>query len=141
MIAAIVVAGVAVAGLGWFFYNEGVRSGSEEVAPVLRADSDVIDRGLHIPGINDDYAGAGPDTGAFEYRGHNLRRGTALPLPPPVASVTLPYEDPLYKLPPSDPASPPDNSSPLYYQVDGYNRIALIPGADPMRDIRLEALP
>lgn len=35
----------------------------------LDAASPLIDAGLHIPGINDDYAGAAPDVGALEYRG------------------------------------------------------------------------
>lgn len=33
----------------------------------LRSDSGLIDRGLLLPGINDDYAGEAPDIGAFEY--------------------------------------------------------------------------
>jgi hypothetical protein len=38
-------------------------SGDYTLAP----DSDLIDVGLLIPGINDDYAGAAPDIGAFEF--------------------------------------------------------------------------
>jgi hypothetical protein len=34
----------------------------------LDADSDLIDAGLFIPGINDDYVGAAPDIGTFEYQ-------------------------------------------------------------------------
>ena len=34
--------------------------------PSLRADSPLIDRGVRIPGINDDFRGAAPDLGAFE---------------------------------------------------------------------------
>jgi hypothetical protein len=33
----------------------------------LSEESDLIDSGLAIPGINDDYVGAAPDIGAFEY--------------------------------------------------------------------------
>ena len=33
----------------------------------LNSDSPLIDRGLRIPGINDDYVGAAPDIGAFEF--------------------------------------------------------------------------
>ncbi len=35
----------------------------------LNTGSDLIDRGLAIPGINDDYIGAAPDIGAFESKG------------------------------------------------------------------------
>ena len=34
----------------------------------LSADSPLIDKGVHIPGINDDYLGAAPDIGAYERR-------------------------------------------------------------------------
>ena len=34
--------------------------------------SDLIDAGVVIPGINDDYVGAAPDIGAFEYQGHGF---------------------------------------------------------------------
>jgi hypothetical protein len=34
--------------------------------------SDLIDAGIAIPGINDDYAGGGPDVGAYEYQGHGF---------------------------------------------------------------------
>lgn len=32
----------------------------------LRADSPLVDRGIHVPGINDHFQGAAPDVGAFE---------------------------------------------------------------------------
>jgi cell division septation protein DedD len=54
-ITAIGIAGIAFAGLVWFAYNEGVRSGAEETAPVLRADTAPIKRkpedagGMEIP--------------------------------------------------------------------------------------------
>jgi len=41
--------------------------------------SDLVDAGLVIPGINDDYAGAAPDIGAFEYEGYGF---TLSPAPP-----------------------------------------------------------
>ena len=41
--------------------------------------SQLIDAGLHIPGINDDYAGAAPDIGAFEYQSYGF---TLNALPP-----------------------------------------------------------
>jgi len=34
--------------------------------------SDLIDAGVIIPGINDDYIGAAPDIGAFEYQGYGF---------------------------------------------------------------------
>ena len=34
----------------------------------LPATSDLVDAGVVIPGINDDYVGSGPDIGAHEYR-------------------------------------------------------------------------
>ncbi len=34
----------------------------------LMPDSPLVDKGVHIPGINDDYAGKAPDIGAFERR-------------------------------------------------------------------------
>ena len=34
----------------------------------LRPDSPCVDKGLHIPGINDDFAGAAPDMGSHELR-------------------------------------------------------------------------
>jgi len=36
----------------------------------LRPDSPLIDRGIHIPGINDGYAGKAPDIGSHEHRSH-----------------------------------------------------------------------
>jgi len=41
--------------------------------------SNLVDAGLVIPGINDDYAGAAPDIGAFEYEGYGF---TLSPAPP-----------------------------------------------------------
>ncbi|MEK9660891.1 MAG: SPOR domain-containing protein [Alphaproteobacteria bacterium] len=55
VISAIAITVVAFAGLVWFAYNEGVRSGAEEAAPVLRADSEPVKRkpedagGMAIP--------------------------------------------------------------------------------------------
>lgn len=34
--------------------------------------SDLIDAGIAIPGINDDYAGGAPDVGAYEYQGYGF---------------------------------------------------------------------
>jgi hypothetical protein len=45
----------------------------------LTSTSQLIDEGTLIPGINDDYAGAAPDVGAFEYRGQGF---TLSALPP-----------------------------------------------------------
>lgn len=33
----------------------------------LKADSDLVDAGVHIPGINHNYSGSNPDIGAFEF--------------------------------------------------------------------------
>ena len=47
-----------------------VQSGFENAANGdyhLNADSALIDRGLLIPGINDDYTGAAPDIGVYEF--------------------------------------------------------------------------
>lgn len=38
----------------------------------LDPDSDLVDSGVLIPGINDDYVGAAPDIGAFEYPGYGF---------------------------------------------------------------------
>jgi len=38
----------------------------------LDAASDLIDAGVVIPGVNDDYAGAAPDVGAFEFAGEGF---------------------------------------------------------------------
>ena len=38
---------------------------------MLTSNSGMIDAGIVIPGINDDYAGTAPDIGAFEYRGES----------------------------------------------------------------------
>jgi hypothetical protein len=35
----------------------------------LRPDSPLIDRGVYIPGVNDDFLGTAPDPGAFEFAG------------------------------------------------------------------------
>jgi hypothetical protein len=55
--------------------------------------SDLIDAGAIIPGINDDYVGAAPDIGAFEYQGYGftLDAAPSLRLIPPggVATYTL----------------------------------------------------
>jgi hypothetical protein len=123
----------------------------------LAPGSEVIDRGILIPGINDDFSGAGPDMGAFETMesADNLRKASIdpalcplsgppdlasiFPLPPPGAAVTLPWEDPFYRLPPSDPQSPLDNSCLIFYQVDGCPRIAVVPGQTSSDAVRLEA--
>jgi len=34
----------------------------------LRADSPLVDRGVHLPGVNDDFIGRAPDIGALEFR-------------------------------------------------------------------------
>jgi len=39
----------------------------------LDSGSDLVDAGVLIPGINDDYAGSAPDIGAFEYQGGSVR--------------------------------------------------------------------
>jgi parallel beta-helix repeat protein len=39
--------------------------------------SDLIDAGLIIPGINDDYVGAAPDVGAYEYQGYGFTLAAA----------------------------------------------------------------
>jgi hypothetical protein len=41
----------------------------------LADDSDLIDAGLLIPGINDGFLGSGPDLGAFEYAGYGFALG------------------------------------------------------------------
>jgi hypothetical protein len=41
----------------------------------LSSGSPLIDRGLIIPGINDDYAGRAPDIGAFENRDNQTQPG------------------------------------------------------------------
>lgn len=49
----------------------------------LSQDSDLIDSGLLIPGINDSYVGAAPDVGAYEYPGY----GFALAVNPGLRAV------------------------------------------------------
>ena len=55
VIAALIAASVAVAALIWFAYQEGVRNGAEDAAPVVRASPDPIKRkpedagGMAIP--------------------------------------------------------------------------------------------
>jgi cell division septation protein DedD len=55
VLAAIAIAVAALAGLVWFAYSEGVRSGAEDAAPVLRADTAPVKRkpedagGMAIP--------------------------------------------------------------------------------------------
>jgi parallel beta-helix repeat protein len=55
--------------------------------------SDLIDAGVLIPGINDDYVGAAPDIGAFEYQGYGFTLDAAPSLgvidPGGVATYTL----------------------------------------------------
>ena len=54
-VGAIVIGVVALAGVVWFAYQQGIRSGAEEVAPVITASEDPIKRepedrgGLNIP--------------------------------------------------------------------------------------------
>ena len=43
--------------------------------------SAAIDNGIALPGINDDYKGAGPDLGAFEFGGHAWKAGSDLSRP------------------------------------------------------------
>lgn len=50
VIAAIGIAAVAFIGLVWFAYNQGVRNGAEEAAPVLRADNTPVKRKPDDPG-------------------------------------------------------------------------------------------
>lgn len=45
--------------------------------------SDLIDAGVVIPGVNDDYVGAAPDIGAFEYEGY----GFTLSVTPPSRAI------------------------------------------------------
>jgi parallel beta-helix repeat protein len=45
----------------------------------LAPTSDLINSGVLIPGINDDYVGTAPDIGAFEYQGYGF---TLIPAPP-----------------------------------------------------------
>ena len=45
----------------------------------LAPTSDLINGGVLIPGINDDYVGTAPDIGAFEYQGYGF---TLIPAPP-----------------------------------------------------------
>ncbi len=49
----------------------------------LDPSSDLIDAGVVIPGINDNYAGTGPDIGAYEYE----RYGFSLGITPPSQSI------------------------------------------------------
>jgi hypothetical protein len=59
-----------------------------------------------------------------------------------VISGSLPYEDRNFRLPITDPGSPPGNSCLLFYQADGYNRIAIVPGrTNPLADVRIEDHP
>jgi parallel beta-helix repeat protein len=59
----------------------------------LDSASDLIDGGIVIPGINDDYAGSAPDIGAHEYEGYGFLLTTAPPsraiVPGAVATYTL----------------------------------------------------
>lgn len=55
-VGAITVGAVALAGVVWFAYQQGIRSGAEDAAPVITANEDPIKRqpaergGLKIPG-------------------------------------------------------------------------------------------
>jgi hypothetical protein len=57
----------------------GTDSGDYRLDPA----SEMIDAGQLIPGINDDYAGSGPDIGAHEYEG----AGFALSISPPHQAI------------------------------------------------------
>ena len=46
----------------------GAMSGDYTLDPA----SEMIDAGVIIPGINDDYVGTGPDVGAYEYQGYGF---------------------------------------------------------------------
>jgi len=50
----------------------------------LDSTSDLIDAGVVIPGINDDYIGTAPDIGAFEYPGY----GFTLTILPPARAIS-----------------------------------------------------
>ena len=56
---------------------ESVRNGKKIVTtdPVLDAPNPAIDKGVRLPGFNDDFSGAAPDIGAFETGRPPLRFG------------------------------------------------------------------
>lgn len=72
--------GVDYATLAAFVNATGQEPHGVSVAPgfaaagdyVLHPTSELIDAGIILPGINDDYAGSAPDPGAFEYRGEGF---------------------------------------------------------------------
>ncbi len=74
--------GTRYATLGAFSSGTGQESHGLSVEPgfvdtgsgdySLSQDSDLIDSGQVIPGINDDYVGAAPDIGAYEYPGYGF---------------------------------------------------------------------
>ncbi len=80
---------VRYATLSAFATATGQESHGKSIAPgfadaasgayTLSTSSKLIDAGVVIPGINDNYAGAAPDIGAFEYQGYGF---TLSALPP-----------------------------------------------------------
>ncbi len=55
----------------------------------ISSDSAAIDSGVLLPGINDDYAGAAPDAGAYEYGKTIVPTPTPAPYPVPESDMKL----------------------------------------------------
>ena len=60
---------------------ESVRNGKKVVItdPLVQAPNPAIDRGVRLPGFNDDFTGAAPDIGTFETGLPPLRFGREMP--------------------------------------------------------------
>ncbi|MFC2172244.1 glycoside hydrolase family 10 protein [Acidobacteriota bacterium] len=56
----------------------------------------------------------------------------------PYGYIELPWEHSGYRLPMTDPNSPPDNSCLIFYQIDEADRITVVSGSDRDADILLE---
>ena len=59
------------------------------------------------------------------------------PLEPYPGPVSLPWLDPLFRLSPGHPDSPPENSCLIFYQIEGLQKITVTPGQADPRDVQL----
>lgn len=97
----------------------------------LQANSPLIDKGVRIPGVNDNYTGSAPDIGAFEYGAASSNPAptpTATPTPAPTAQPTpqptqappqAPTNTPQPTHVPATPTPPPPTPAPTPKAVTG----------------------
>ncbi len=88
----------------------------------LDAGSDLVDAGVIIPGINDDFVGDAPDVGAFEYQGYGFALSAT-----PAAQATVPGGIAVYTLD--------------VQAIGGFSQTVTLSAAAPSPSLTLELAP